>query len=112
MDTKEFDRLQYDSFIERAIKKSVLDIISNRYGFVRNIPKELADDLYAIKSGNLPKKPTKETVNRIKYICELSLSKMSDRRKNMESDPNTFKMDEFSWYQDALKWTESHQKGS
>ena len=112
MDTNELEKLTYDSFIKKAIKKNAFDVTSKPYSFLRNIPKELADDLRSIKRGELPKNPDLEKINRIKYICELSLSKMSDRRKKIDSDPNSYYKDHFSEYQDALKWVESHLKDS
>ena len=112
MKKNELEKLMYDSFIEKAIKKDNLDVIRNPYGFVRGIPKELADDLISIKQGKLPLSPNLETINRIKYISELSLSKMSDRRKKIDSDPNSYVKDHFTEYQDALKWAESHLKDS
>src|SRR5690606_40284219 len=89
MTKDELEKLMYDSFIEKTIKKDNLDVIKSPYGFVRGIPKELADDLRSIKQGKLPLNPNSETVNRIKYICKLSLSKMSDRRKKIDSDPRS-----------------------
>ena len=112
MTKDELEKLMYDSFIEKTIKKDNLDVIKSPYGFVRGIPKELADDLRSIKQGKLPLNPNSETVNRIKYICKLSLSKMSDRRKKIDSDPNSYVKDHFTEYQDALKWAESHLKDS
>lgn len=112
MTQDELQKLMYDSFIEKAIKKDILAVIGNPYGFVHGIPKGLADDIGSIKKGKLPKNPDAETINRIKYICELSLSKMSDRRKKLDSDPNSYVKDHFTKYQDALKWVELHLKDS
>tara|TARA_R110000868_G_scaffold411457_1_gene704242 strand:- start:2078 stop:2416 length:339 start_codon:yes stop_codon:yes gene_type:complete len=112
MTKDELEKRMYDSFIEKSIKKDILSVTTKPYDFVRNIPKELANDIRSIKRGELPKNPDLETVNRIKYICELSLSKMSDRRKKIDSDPNSYVKDHFTEYQDALKWVESHLKDS
>jgi len=112
MNKDELNKLHYDLLIEKSIKKTYLDVISNPTGFVRGITTELSDDIRMIKSGKLPNNPNKENVNRIKYICDYSLSKMSDRRKKRDSDPNSYIKDHFTEYQDALKWVESHLKGS
>jgi len=112
MNKDELNKLRYDLLIEKSIKKSYLNVIINPTGFVRGITTELSNDIRTIKSCELPNKPNIEKVNRIKYICDYSLSKMSDRRKKRDSNPNSFSIDNFTEYQDALKWAESHLKDS
>ena len=109
---KDLNELVYDSLIEKSIKKTRLELIYNPTRFVRGITTELSNDIRMIKNGAIPKTTDKETLNRLKYICELSLSKMSDRRKKLDSDPNSYIKDHFTEYQDALKAVQSLLKVS
>jgi len=112
MTKDEIKKMKYDLLIDRTIKKSYPDVLSNPTGFVRGIDTELLNDIRMIKSGKLPAKPNNELVDRIKYVSELSLSKMSDRRKKLDSDLNSYVKDYFTEYQDALKWAKLHLKDS
>ena len=78
-DKSKLRNLHYDSLIEKCIKKSYLDVVSNPNGFVRGITPELSKDILLIKSGELPKTLDKTTLNRIKYICEYSINKTKNK---------------------------------
>jgi hypothetical protein len=96
----------YDGLIEKCLKKKKVDILTNKYGFVRGIPKQLAEDIYSIRLEKIPENADKMMLERIKYICEYSLSKMPKSRKVKQEKVGQLVYDKFTQYQDALELVE------
>lgn len=106
MDTNELEKLIYNSFIEKAIKKTKTEIMSNRYGFLRGIPKQLADDIYAIRLEYLNRYTKQEDLERIKYISEYSLSKIPKSTQGKYNE----NYDKFTLYQNAYELAQERLK--
>ncbi|MGG7036535.1 MAG: hypothetical protein ACI7YS_15265 [Flavobacterium sp.] len=106
MTRDELEKLMYDSFIEKAIKKTKTEIMSNRYGFLRGIPKLLADDIYAIRFEYLNGYTKQEDLERIKYISGYSLSKMPKSRQVKNNEV----YDKFTLYQNAFALAQERLK--
>ena len=109
-DRKKIKIVFYDGLVEKCLKKNKIDILTNKYGFVRGIPKQLAEDIYAIRFEKIPENADKKMLKRIKYICECSLSKMPKSRKVKQEKVRQFVYDKFTQYQDALELVEKRLK--
>lgn len=109
---EKFRKLQYESFLDKCLKKDKLKILSNRYGFVRGIPHELADDMCILAMNKVNDVSDFETLKRLKKICEYFLSKKSQRRKSYDSPTSATKIiiDKFTVYEEQLQQIESLMK--
>lgn len=102
----ELKNLHYDILLEKCLKKEKGHIMKNKYGFVRGIPMQLAEDMYAIRFEKIPENSDRNMLERIKYICEFSLGKMPKSRKAKQDKIEHFIYDKFNQYQDALEIVE------
>ncbi|WP_299112036.1 hypothetical protein [uncultured Winogradskyella sp.] len=106
----ELKNLQYDILLEKCLKKEKGHILKNKYGFIRGIPAQLAEDMYAIRIEKIPENADKDMLERIKYICKYSLSKMPKSRKAKQNNIEYFIYDKFNQYQNALEIVEKRLK--
>jgi len=104
-----FRKLQFESFLDRCLRKNKVQIIGNRYGFVRGIPKELADDMLILAINKIDKTLDKETLERLKIICKYFINAKSKRRQSYDSPTSTRKViiDKFTIYEKQLRQIES-----
>ena len=104
--------LHYINFLDKCLKKTKVQIISNRYGFVRGIPRELADDMFILAMNKIENVSDKETLNRLKFICEYFISQKSNRRKSYDNPRSKTKViiDKFTVYESQLQQIESQLK--
>ncbi len=104
---EEFEVLRYHVFLDKCLKKNKLNILGNPTGFVRGIPKQLADDMFILALDRIGQELSKETLERLKYICEYFLSQKSKRRITIDNDENRFIYDKFSVYENQLEQIKS-----
>nr|WP_319273262.1 hypothetical protein [uncultured Draconibacterium sp.] len=104
--------LQYINFLDRCLKKNKVQIIGNRYGFVRGIPHELANDMFILAMNKIDTLSDIETLKRLKFICEYFISQKSNRRKSYDSPRSKTKViiDKFTIYESQLQQIESQLK--
>lgn len=104
-----FRKLQYKSFLDKCLKKNKLQIITNRYGFVRGVPKELADDMFILAINKIDKTLDRNTLERLKTICEYFIRAKSKRRQSYDSPTSKSKIiiDKFTVYEEQLRQIES-----
>lgn len=100
---EEFKIALYHNYLDRCLKKNKMDIISNPSGFVRGIPQELASDMYTLALDSIERVSNKESLKRLKYICEYFLSKKSKIRIAKEKNPNVTIYDKFNVYEKQLE---------
>ncbi|MFT7901304.1 hypothetical protein VBY74_15125 [Tenacibaculum ascidiaceicola] len=106
----ELKNLHYDTLLEKCLKKDKEHILKNKYGFVRGIPTQLAEDIYAIRLEKIPENADNKMLERIKYICEYSLGKMPKSRKEKQEKSESFIYDKFNQYQEALNFVNNRLK--
>lgn len=99
-DKEKMNEIKYNAMLDKCIDKSYADIIFNPTGFVRGITTELKNDMVIIKGQNYPIKPKKETLERLKYICEYTLPKIK-KKQNLRV---------VNEYQSAYVWVQERLK--
>lgn len=107
---EEFKNALYHNYLDKCLKKTKLNIIANPSGFVRGIPQQLASDMYILAMDNIEKISDKETLKRLKHICEYFLSKRSSLRIAKENNPDVMIYDKFSVYEKQLNQIDSISK--
>lgn len=104
-----FRKLQYENFLEKCLKKTKLQIIANRYGFVRGVPIGLADDMFILAIDKIDKTLDRKTLERLKTMCEFFIRAKSKRRQSYDSPTSKTKIiiDKFTVYEGQLRQIES-----
>ncbi|PKQ62175.1 hypothetical protein BZG01_17810 [Labilibaculum manganireducens] len=100
---EKFEILMYQSYLNKCLKKSKVDIMVNPTGFVRGIPKQLAEDMNTLALDMIEEISDKEKLGRLKYICEYFLSQKTKRRVAQDNNPNVYIYDKFTIYQEQFK---------
>lgn len=97
--------IQYLSFLDRCFKKNKIQILSNPYGFVRGISRELADDMLVLTLEKVKEVTDIQTLKRLKFICEYFINKKSKRRRSYDSPNSKTKIiiDKFTVYESQLE---------
>ncbi len=76
----------YHYHLDLYLKKTKLDISSTPPGFLRRIPLQLANDMFILAMDSIRKVSDKETLLRLKYICEYFLNEKSKKIIALEND--------------------------
>lgn len=66
---EKYEKMMYDHFLHKCLKKTKIDIIRNPSGFVRGIPIELAKDMKVLAMNKIDITLGKERLERLLYIC-------------------------------------------
>lgn len=97
---KKIERLQYENLLNRYLKKDRVEILSTN---VRGASIQLSHDMRILALDKIGKDLSKDTLLRLQDICKYFVAQKSERRKSYDNNPNRFKYDKFSKYEEQLE---------
>jgi hypothetical protein len=100
---KKIERLQYENLLNRYLKKDRIEVLSTN---VRGASIQLSQDMRILALDKIDKDLGKDTLLRLHDICKYFVAQKSERRKSYDNNPNRFKYDKFSRYEEQLEKVE------
>lgn len=83
-----YQKMMYDNFLHKCLKKNKQDILGNPHGFIRGVPTELAEDMMTLALDEIQKDLGKQKLERLLYICNYMIEN-KPKRANVVYDKFT-----------------------